>query len=156
MVVGRPSAHTRRMPDTKRNPRYLAAIGVALIAAAALAVLAAPASAATYNRGYARLVFPPLGSYYEDRVLTLHGRYVWGVFGGNLDRPRPTLQTRTVRLIGRYRMLDRIVPYGRSYRHYAQFVNLRTGGKVQQIQTLNDGEGVYYWGSKISNVRARR
>ena len=39
------------------------------------------------------------------------------------------------------------------YRQYAELINLRTGGKVQMIQVLNDGNGVYYWGSKIWNVR---
>jgi hypothetical protein len=39
------------------------------------------------------------------------------------------------------------------YRHYAELINLRTAGKVQMIHVLNDGNGVYYWGSKIWNVR---
>ena len=30
---------------------------------------------------------------------------------------------------------------------------MRTGGKVQQVQVLNYGYGVYWWGSRISQGR---
>jgi hypothetical protein len=138
------------MLDIKRNGRLIR-LGVGLAATAALAASAAPASAFTYNHKYSHLAFPPNSSHSQDRVLTLHGKYCWGVFGANQSKPKPSLQVRTVRLIGRYRMLDRVVPSGRSYRHYAEFINLRTGGKVQKVQVLNDGEGVYWWGSRISH-----
>lgn len=135
-----------RMSKTARILSVLAAV-------AALAGPAAPAQAATYNHKYSQLNFPPKHSYSQDRILTLRGTYEWGRFGANQSRPEPTLETRRVRLVGRYQMLDRVVPWGKVYRHYAELINLRTGGKVQMIQVLNDGNGVYYWGSKIWNVR---
>ena len=144
------------MIDTKRHRRIirlLVTLGVSVAATAALAVSAAPASAATYNHKYSHLAFPPNSSHSQDRVLRLRGWYCWGTFGANQARPEPSLQVRNVRLIGRYRMLDRVVPWGRSYRHYAEFINMRTGGKVQQVQVLNDGDGVYWWGSRISHGR---
>lgn len=142
------------MLNIKRNGRltgFLVALGVGLAATAMLAVSAAPASAATYNHKYSHLAFPPNSRHSQDRFLTLHGWYCWGVFGANQAKPKPSLQLRSVRLIGRYRMLDRVVPAGRSYRHYAEFINVRTGGTVQQVQVLNDGAGLYWWGSRISH-----
>jgi len=124
-----------------------------MAATAALAGAAAPAQAATYNHKFSQLNFPPKHSYSQDRIITLKGNYEWGRFGANQSKPEPTLKTRRVRLVGRYQMFDRMVPWGKVYRHYAKLINLRTGGKVQMIQVLNDGNGVYYWGSKIWNVR---
>jgi hypothetical protein len=135
-----------RMSTTGRIPSVLAAT-------AALAEAAAPAHAATYNHKFSQLNFPPKNSYSQDRIVTLKGTYEWGRFGANQSKPVPTLKTRRVRLVGRYQMLDRVVPWGKVYRHYAELINLRTGGKVRMIQALNDGNGVYYWGSKIWNVR---
>lgn len=105
---------------------------VGLAATAALAVAPAPASAFTYNHKYSHLAFPPNSSHSQDRYLTLRGTYCWDVFGANQSRPKPSLQVRTVGLIGRYRMLDWVVPWGVASAITPEFIDQRTGGKVQK------------------------
>jgi hypothetical protein len=131
---------------------------VAMVAVAAAAgVSAVPAAAWTHNTSHAYLRFPSRGGTFTvSRTLPhrLHGRYLWaGVAGTDqyLHGRNPRFQ-RYVTLNGRYRMVDTLKPSGRIYVHNAQIINVRTGGKVNlPTQPVNDGNGMYYWGSLIAH-----
>jgi hypothetical protein len=143
----------------KHTYRRISALATALAAMALLAVAATPASADTWHHRWTYLHFPATGNhYFADRILTLNGTYHWTIFGQRWSAG-PAERTRTVKLAGRYRMIDTLERYqvdgkwARGYRHYAALVNMTTGGRVAMGHVLNSLDGQYHWGSRIANVR---
>jgi hypothetical protein len=130
---------------------------IALVAAAAVVgVSAVPASASTDNESHAFLRFPARGGTFKNvRTVTLHGRYLWAGVANNqryLHGRDPRFERR-LKLKGRYRMLDTLKPAGRIYVHNAQLINVRTGGRVSlPAQPVNEGNGMYFWGSFIVHL----
>jgi hypothetical protein len=130
-------------------------------ALAALALSAAPASAATWHHQWRYLHFPAQSGdagYMPTRTITLNGRYFWHSFSAHsAHQSQPDETSRTVRLIGRYRWDDGLIRAGSTYIHTSSFTNVKTGGRVSISYRLSGrfGSGSYHWGSTIDNVNSR-
>jgi hypothetical protein len=158
--------------------RTSATISAALLAAALLAMSATAASAATWNHENTSLNFPADPGFKQHctkgRTVKLRGHYVWKTFDGRADQGAPEHldgRPRKSRHVfrGWYQMIDCLYPDTNAkgefvYRHEARVVNVKTGGQwmmgtdgqEKPQDYLDQGTGVYHWGSTLENGKNLR
>jgi hypothetical protein len=136
--------------------RSLASILTALVAAAALVVAAAPASASVDNQSVTKLRFPPSSNHSKQNlVVNFNGLYRWVTYDYAFGHPQAHPKNRHVDLHGRYRIVDTLIAGRKFYRHNAYLINVKTGGKVSQTHLMGHrrGSANYRWGSFVSFIR---